>query len=69
MQKSSTKYEQTESENTLKGSYTMIKWNLFYQILIRAYGVKQLLNSLFELFLIMESMTRVMVAVPPSTLN
>ena len=28
MQKSSTKYEQTESNNTLKGSYTMIKWDL-----------------------------------------
>ena len=28
MQKSSTKYWQTESNNTLKGSYTMIKWDL-----------------------------------------
>ena len=28
IEKSSTKYEQTESNNTLKGSYTMIKWDL-----------------------------------------
>ena len=28
MQKSSTKYWQRESNNTLKGSYTMIKWDL-----------------------------------------
>ena len=28
MQKSSTKYQQTEPNSTLKGSYTMIKWGL-----------------------------------------
>ena len=28
MQKYSTKYQQTKSNNTLKGSFTMIKWNL-----------------------------------------
>ena len=28
MQKSSTKYWQTKSNNTLKRSFTMIKWNL-----------------------------------------
>ena len=29
MQRFSTKYQQTEFNNTLKGSYTMIKRNLF----------------------------------------
>ena len=28
MQKSSTKYQQTKYNNTLKGSYTIIKWDL-----------------------------------------
>ena len=29
MQKSSTKYQQTKSNNIVKGSYTMIKWDLY----------------------------------------
>jgi len=29
MQKSSTKYYQTEFNNTLKRTYTMLKWDLF----------------------------------------
>jgi len=29
MQKSSTKYQQTKFNNTLKGSFATIKWDLF----------------------------------------